>query len=225
MTNHNTKTHRVYCLFNIVTNQQYIGMTSLTLKRRMIQHLSDLRKNRHSSTAMQYDYNNHGESSFRITLIEGGLDLESAYDQEQFYIDTYGTVKHGYNTVKGYNIRFVWNGVEYPSLKSAAMELGVGIGTIYYRMEHGYVCDDDMPRPNKSQPITWNNIEYPSINAAAKACGISFPSMRKRIDKGYTCDADLKKSFVWEGVEYESKADASRRLGIPYWEIVKLSSE
>jgi predicted GIY-YIG superfamily endonuclease len=38
----------------------------------------------------------------------------------------------------------VWNGIEYPSFTAAAKKLGIGKGTMHYRISRGYTCDEDL---------------------------------------------------------------------------------
>ena len=43
----------------------------------------------------------------------------------------------------------VWNGVEYPSLNTAAKALKVTYDTLQNRLRKGYNCDADVPTPNR----------------------------------------------------------------------------
>lgn len=93
----------------------------------------------------------------------------------------------------------VWNGTEYRSMKDAAEALGVGVARLGRWLDQGYVCDTDIPDPDKARsgkrgnPVgaTWNGTKYHSIKDAAQSLGISYTAMKKRVANGYTCDDDL----------------------------------
>ena len=65
----------------------YIG-SAVNLNKRRINHLSDLRKERHPNKMMQRMFNKHGEMNFIFDVIENVSSEHNLINREQFYIDT-----------------------------------------------------------------------------------------------------------------------------------------
>ena len=65
----------------------YIG-SAVNLNKRRINHLSDLRKERHPNKMMQRMFNKHGEMNFIFDVIENVSSEHDLINREQFYIDT-----------------------------------------------------------------------------------------------------------------------------------------
>lgn len=60
----------IYGLVNIETNETYIGCTAGKLSKRMREHRCLLRHGKHSSQKLQSDWNKHGESHFRLNVLD-----------------------------------------------------------------------------------------------------------------------------------------------------------
>lgn len=58
-----------YCIKNTLNNRCYYG-SSLDLKSRKYQHFRELRKNIHTNSFMQNDFNKCGEGVFEFTIME-----------------------------------------------------------------------------------------------------------------------------------------------------------
>ena len=65
----------------------YIG-SAANLNKRRINHLSDLRKERHPNTIMQRMSNKYGEMNFIFEVIENVSSEHDLINREQFYINT-----------------------------------------------------------------------------------------------------------------------------------------
>lgn len=65
----------------------YIG-SAVNLNKRRINHLSDLRNERHPNKIMQRMFNKHGEMNFIFDVIENVSSEHNLINREQFYIDT-----------------------------------------------------------------------------------------------------------------------------------------
>ena len=65
----------------------YIG-SAVNLNKRRINHLSDLRKERHPNTIMQRMFNKYGEMNFIFEVIENVSSEHDLINREQFYINT-----------------------------------------------------------------------------------------------------------------------------------------
>lgn len=65
----------------------YVG-SSVELKRRLIVHKSELKRNIHDNIHLQRAYNKHGESELKTEIIEF-CTPEKTIEREQFYIEKY----------------------------------------------------------------------------------------------------------------------------------------
>jgi len=88
----------------------------------------------------------------------------------------------------------IWNGVRYPSIKTAARANHLSPPAMHYRLRQEYTNDDEMEcYGSVGIACVWNGVQYRSIAAAARVCNISGVAMRYRINRGYTCDDDLQR--------------------------------
>lgn len=86
----------VYCIINKCTQKRYIG-SSLNLKRRLMQHYSYLRLNKHSNKLLQRNFNKYGEENINISFIKV-FPKSVLLFEEQSNIDNYNTcVPNGLN--------------------------------------------------------------------------------------------------------------------------------
>lgn len=74
----------------------YVG-SAKNIGRRWIVHKRDLRKGNHANLKLQRSWNRHGESVFRIEILEVVSVIADLIEREQFWIDSLGAVKNGYN--------------------------------------------------------------------------------------------------------------------------------
>lgn len=66
-----TKTHHLYEIFNVITNERYVGVTTMILRARWASHLWKLRNNKHNDK-FQAAFNKYGEHCFNIKLLYSG---------------------------------------------------------------------------------------------------------------------------------------------------------
>jgi hypothetical protein len=117
-------------------------------------------------------------------------------------------------------VKCVWNGIEYSSVKEAAKALGIHPSTMSHRIKMGWVDDQSLPAPiNTPCEITWEGVTYPSIKECAEKTGLKPTTMAKWSRKGYTCEADVplyndKKPICWNNTEYAGLNAAARALGV-----------
>ena len=77
----------VYMIRNILNSKSYIG-SSYSLKRRLTDHLSHLKYNRHANHHLQSAYNKYGQKSFVFCILEQREPiLETVLMLEQKYLD------------------------------------------------------------------------------------------------------------------------------------------
>lgn len=78
----------------------YIGSTSRTIEKRIKQHFSTLKKQKHGNRELQKAFNKHGEEYFSYAVIEAIRVVESKaalLEREQYYLDTIGACTPLYN--------------------------------------------------------------------------------------------------------------------------------
>ena len=97
----NINTNRgIYKITNVINGMIYIG-SSVELKKRITQHKSDLRNNRHHSPRLQNSFNKYGKENFVFEIIEElDCDRETLREVEQHYLDKYNS----YDRNTGFNI-------------------------------------------------------------------------------------------------------------------------
>ena len=94
---HPTGIYAIVCNLN---NKKYVGQTKNEFKKRLSEHFTDLRKNKHHSAHLQRAYNKYGKENFDYIVIEEiPVKKGKAYftEREQYWIDTLDTYKNGYN--------------------------------------------------------------------------------------------------------------------------------
>lgn len=89
-------TQGIYRIRNLINNKIYIGSSCTSLSKRFIIHKHYLRKNKHHSAHLQRAWNKYGEENFRFEIVEL-CNKELCLIREQEYIDSFNTVKMGYN--------------------------------------------------------------------------------------------------------------------------------
>lgn len=80
------KSSGIYAIVNNISNKMYIG-SAINLKRRMGNHLLNLKKNRHSSPPLQAAFNKYGEENFSFELLESVSDKTQLVKREQAWVD------------------------------------------------------------------------------------------------------------------------------------------
>lgn len=90
--------YTIYKIRNVLNNKCYVGSTC-NFKKRVNQHLHNLRQNKHHSIKLQNAWNKYGESSFVFEIIENEKidNIDDQYKTEQYYIESLNTYNAGYN--------------------------------------------------------------------------------------------------------------------------------
>lgn len=78
----------IYQIQNQVNGKRYIG-SALNIIRRWRQHLSQLRRGRHSNQHLQRAFYSHGQNAFVFSLLEQVEDSLQLILREQYYLDTF----------------------------------------------------------------------------------------------------------------------------------------
>lgn len=77
----------IYKIENVVNNKIYIGR-SKNIDRRIKQHKTELRQQKHGNRYLQNSWNKHGEGSFLFTVVEY-CDIHSLEEREIYWISEY----------------------------------------------------------------------------------------------------------------------------------------
>lgn len=89
----------IYSIINITNGKRYIGLSRYCEKRYQ-QHCRKLNNNKHQNIHLQRAWNKYGKQNFRFEILEYcSEDLLS--DREQYWIDYYDSIRHGYNLTTG----------------------------------------------------------------------------------------------------------------------------
>jgi group I intron endonuclease len=75
----------VYIIISIISNSAYIG-ESLTLYRRLNEHISNLLTNRHCNTHLQNSFNKYGITNFKFDIIEF---CQNTKEQEHYWVNKF----------------------------------------------------------------------------------------------------------------------------------------
>ena len=180
----------IYGIKNTITNKWYIGSCK-DFHNRFRRHLSYLKRNAHHSQKLQRSYNLHGEDAFEIYILKEltNYDISEMIMLENDAINKYDSINNGYNMIPAvehlesfklskeanekarissykpvvcldrYTGKFV---KEYPSISSAAEELGMETTNISnvcnpnskltYLKDYTFVYKDDYD-PNKDYTV------------------------------------------------------------------------
>lgn len=159
----------VYCIENTVSNKKYIGI-SRDIKRRWIEHESQLRAHTHVNQYLQSSWDKHGESHFKFYVLE--LCNENLLsEKERYYIDIYKTLSHenGYNlTIGGENTSIgrlvirLKDKVIYNFVYEAADKANVSTITMisWCRQKRNYMYLDEFDRLSEEEKEYWANFDW-----------------------------------------------------------------
>lgn len=219
MASANDTSHCVYRIVCFATGKCYIGQTN-NLNSRKSKHFAELRRGIHHNTRLQNAYNKYGKRSFYLEVLEEGVESEIVNKREVWWIAHFDAYHNGFNltvggdSAEGSKRVCMWNGIEYPSVKSAATANGVSAGTMQCRMARGHTCDADL---KKLKSVVWNGIFYPTIKEAAEKNGLTQSAIRCRLIRGHQSDDDMveiEKPIIWNGVQYPSITVAAKAIGV-----------
>lgn len=187
----------VYLIKNIKTNKVYVG-SSINLKKRIISHYNLLMKGKHINNKLQNTWNKYGSENFKVIIIEENLNSKNLIAEEQYYIDKFDSVKHGYNLlpIAGSSVGNKWTDdakIKYSKLKKS---LNLGNHIIQY-------------------DLYGNKInEFPNMVSAAKFIGL-----KNSTNIGLVCRKKRKTfgGYIWE---YKDP-DKQKKYGFHEFKVIK----
>ena len=90
----------IYKIINNITKEKYVGQTT-NFSRRIFDHLSKLRLNKHPNPKLQASWNKYGEDNFSIEKILYNLTKEELDNKEIEEIEKEDSFKNGFNLTPG----------------------------------------------------------------------------------------------------------------------------
>ena len=90
----------IYIIQNNITNEKYVGQTT-NFSRRIQEHYSKLRENRHPNPKLQSSWNKYGEENFSYTKEKFDITKEELNQKEIETIKRENSFKNGFNLTEG----------------------------------------------------------------------------------------------------------------------------
>lgn len=90
----------IYKIINKITNEKYVGQTT-NFSRRIEDHLSKLRNNKHINYKLQASWNKYGEENFEIQKEQYNLTKDQLNEKEKEEILKEDSFKNGFNLTLG----------------------------------------------------------------------------------------------------------------------------
>mgnify|MGYP001610618734 CR=1 FL=1 len=90
--------YAIYLIYNDFNNYVYV-VSSISLRRRILHHVNDLKRGEHWIKELQKDWNENGRERFYLKVLSD-CDKQNIYLLEQYYIDLYngnGTIIYNYS--------------------------------------------------------------------------------------------------------------------------------
>ena len=89
----------IYKITNLLNDKCYIGKTDVhTIQERFNEHIKDSKK--YLDRPLYRAFNKYGIENFKVEEIEK-CDIQDSCEREKYWIEYYGSFKHGYNATTG----------------------------------------------------------------------------------------------------------------------------
>lgn len=189
----------IYQITNVVTNNRYIGKTINPINDRFKRHIKNAFKG--GQTKLYYEIREHGVDNFKVELVEETT-KELLNSREIYYIETLKPELNGTPGGDGgsttYGKRWITNG-----------------------RDNKYIIDDVIPEGWK----------------LGRTCKFSDPIFQKEMNSrtnrktdiakrtAYNMGKSNSKKTIINGIEYESRNDAMRKLNLTKHGLYKLLNE
>lgn len=189
----------IYTITNIENNKLYIGKTK-NFYTRWSSHISNLRKNKHTSRHLQKAWNKYGENSFIFEILEE-CEEEFLYSLEHYWCNLLNVHDEKY----GYNIERT-----HPYKKSYGPMLGRNF-TDEHKAKIG-----NANRGKKASEETRKKQSLSKLGKPAPTKGKKLSKERcefiSNMNKGRICKHQVKCSI--DNIEYSGFTQASLKTGI-----------
>lgn len=188
---------KAYLITNMLTGENYIGITERKLKARWKQHLMDGFKG--SGYLLHKIMHRDGIENFSFKFIACAFDRQNLHDLEIQLIKQYRSVEDGYNQTRGgaagesIGTEISVGGKTFISISSAARTFGVDEDKVFQRLtRHGWTPEqalDIEPAPARKGRITLFEFEgktFDNFVAACAAYGFDESTVRRRLSLGWS---------------------------------------
>ena len=183
----------IYCIENLINNKKYIGL-SKDIRRRWLEHRSELCRGVHINIYLQNAWNKYGEKSFKFYIIELCSE-DNLCERERYYIETYRSLSHeqGYNlttggdgTAVGKPVICLSTGKIYNFIYEAAQEACVSDITMidWCRKRRNFMYLDEfnglsLDEQNYWINFNWDEYEHTKLSAAHSRDNLSTETLQK----------------------------------------------
>lgn len=196
----------IYRIYNVLTNESYIGQTTKTIDYRFKEHVreakSALRGEKRNFPYFHRLLLHYGPENFKIELLEEVAD-NKADEREIYWIEYYDSYYNGYNSTKGGQARPIYEldieaNHKWKNEKTFSDRRKGGGMSIEKIISAGLY--DPTGNINAGKAVAQYTLEgelieiYPAASVASKETGISATGIRN------VCNGKQKKSggFIWK---------------------------
>lgn len=191
----------VYLLTNTITQKQYVGVTSTTIPRRWVHHVSRSR-DENCQWKLPRAIRKYGTECWKKEAICSAVGVDNTRELERFFIAEYNTYIDGYNSTLGGDLHTEYSHAPKwtPERKAAMSELHRG------KSYHPGKSGADHPMWGKKGTMTGkqHTEEAKQKMKDAYACN---PTRRLALGKL------TSKAVSYRGIPFASKTEAVRVLG------------
>ncbi len=202
-----SNTSGIYIITNIITNKIYIGSSSKSIRYRIYDHKTKLRKNEHRNSLLQNAYNKYTEINFKFEVLEL-CEKEKCIEREQYWIDTLNACdkRIGYNLAPMAGSSLGQKRTEEQKLNISVSVKGKRKGNLNNRFGIKWSNETRIKILNKlekfNKPVLQYDLnmnlinEFKSINDAEKYLGKTNSQISKVCRKVYKHKTAY--GFIWE---------------------------
>ncbi len=186
--------YNLYSIYNDFNNKEYIGVTTSSIRSRLIQHKYNA-KNSNRPAKIYRAMRKYGLNKFKIKLLRNDAkNFKELLEQEANYIKQNNTIKNGYNSSFGGELgtgkTITVDNKVFPSRAMAADYYKIEQTKFNWRLRHGWTPEQaaeikkwDGAGPKK---IKVRNKEFRSIQSAANYFKISSQKVSQRLRSGWS---------------------------------------
>ena len=188
--------YNLYSIYNEFNNKEYIGVTTSSIRSRLIQHKFNA-KNSSRPAKIYRAMRKYGLNKFKIKLLRNDAkNFKELLEQEANYINQNNTIKNGYNSSFGGELgtgkTITVDNKVFPSRAMAAEYYKIEQTKFNWRLRHGWTPEQaaeikkwDGAGPKK---IKVRKIEFSSIQSAAKYFKLKSQTVGQRLRTGWSID-------------------------------------
>lgn len=192
----------IYCITNKMNKKSYIGSSS-NINKRIINHKSRLKNNKHPNQYLQNAYNKNGIENFIFSIlevVENNTSKDELLKLEQIYIDSF-------NKETLYNLTFITNGGGADSLKKELYLIDLE-GNLYKKYESGVDIKKDFKAFNYKI-----NTDRRLANKY-RVVSPEFFEENIEIIKSWKDFKKYKKVYIYNEKEFKNLSEISRHLNV-----------